>query len=710
MLLGAPLSLLYPLLLMKSMRKVFSLLVLLLAVCTSAVAEQLTPEAALARLNAGKMKVAGVSKERLRLVHTAEQQDVRLFYIFQNADDGRSLILGADDLLPAVMAYGINAFDVNRMPAQVSEWLNFYEESSLQAILSSKPSKAPIQGNAVAPLVSSKWDQMDPYNRLCVEKMQRNMPVGCVATAMAQLMYFWKYPARGTGSHSYTASTGTLLSANFGSTEYPWDKMKDCYGVHAIDGSSEMEDTPFTDEEADAVSLLMYHCGVAVDMQYAEAGSGAYDSDAAAAMINYFGYDKGIKQTYRAVCTDDEWQQMLLDELSQGRPMFYSAHTRNNEGHSFICDGFDGKGYFHFNWGWSGMANGYYLVVGADPLHPQYHGTGGSISSAAYDQGQSIITGIQPAKPGSKVDVSMVAMGLVETSQGKCPAVLCSAKDVEVSGTVSRGTPYLLGGLFCGSSVIPMNADMGAILRNVDTGAEYPCFGSKVRSLKSGYGYSYIGLNLDYVPENGTYEIYPAYLPLSSEGVPLGKWQRMPMPPDAVPYRVTLAGTVPIFQITHVELSKENGMVTTNPQLSVTVKALATVSKKRLSCSVSNWDDDDDTPLGSCTISSSLTMKKGEEKTFSDLSFRFTTPLEENKAYVLSFSSLGLNYQLGDLNCSTYYFYVGDESLLPVESVPQQEQSPVSGLKSGTYNLQGQKVEHPQRGIYIRDGKKVLVR
>ena len=149
-------------------------------------------------------------------------------------------------------------------------------------------------------------------------------------------------------------------------------------------------------------------------------------------------------------------------------------------------------------------------------------------------------------------------------------------------------------------------------------------------------------------------------------------------------------------------------MVTTNPQLSVTVKALATVSKKRLSCSVSNWDDG--TSLGSCTISSSLTMKKGEEKTFSDLSFRFTTPLEENKAYVLSFSSLGLNYQLGDLNYSTYYFYVGDESLLPVESVSQQEQSPVCGLKSGTYNLQGQKVEHPQGGIYIRDGKKVLVR
>ena len=121
------------------MRKVFSLLVLLLAISTSAVAEQLSPEAALARLNTGKMKVAGVSKERLRLVHTAEQQDVRLFYIFQNADDGRSLILGADDLLPAVMAYGINAFDVNRMPAQVSEWLAFYEESSLQTILSSKP-------------------------------------------------------------------------------------------------------------------------------------------------------------------------------------------------------------------------------------------------------------------------------------------------------------------------------------------------------------------------------------------------------------------------------------------------------------------------------------------------------------------------------------------------------------------------------------------
>lgn len=690
------------------MRKVFSLLVLLLTICSSAVAEQLSPEAALARLSTGRMKVAGVRKDRMRLVHTAEQQDLRLFYVFRNTDDGRSVIMGADDLLPAVMAYGINDFDVNRMPAQVRAWLDYYEESSLQTIRSTKPMKAPIQGNAVAPLVTSKWDQMDPYNRLCVEKMQKNMPVGCVATAMAQLMYFWKYPAKGSGSHSFKATTGHTLSADFGNTVYPWDKMKECYGEHAIDGSSETETTPFTDEEADAVSLLMYHCGVAVDMNYNEKGSGAYDSDAAAAMINYFGYDKGMKQTYRAVCTDDEWQKILLDELSQGRPMFYSAHTRSNEGHSFICDGFDGKGYFHFNWGWSGMANGYYLVVGNDPLHPQYHGMGGSIRSEAYDQGQSIIVGVKPAQSGSRPDATMAALSLVTTSQGKCSSILCSAPDTEVSGSLSRGVRYLLGGSFCASSVIPVNADLGAILRNVDTGAEYPCYGYQARSLKSGFGYSYINLNLDYVPENGTFDIYPAYLPLSSEGAPMGKWQKMQMPPGATPYRVTLGGTLPMFQITNVELSTEDGVVTTTPKLSVTVKALTAFSKKRLSCSVSEWNSD--RSMGSCTVFSSQTMKKGEEQTFADLSFRLTTPLTEGKVYKLSFTSMGYNYLLGDLNYSTYYFYVGDESLLPVESVPEQESSFVSELKSGTYNLQGQKVEHPQRGIYIRDGKKVLVR
>lgn len=693
---------------MESMRKVFSLLVLLLTICSSAVAEQLSPEAALARLSTGRMKVAGVRKDRMRLVHTAEQQDLRLFYVFRNTDDGRSLIMGADDMLPAVMAYDISDFDVDHAPAQLTAWLDYYEESSLQTILCSKPMKAPIQGKAVAPLVTSKWDQTDPYNRLCVDKMQQDVPVGCVATAMAQIMYFWKYPVQGIGSHGYTSPTGHYLYASFGTTTYPWDKMQDCYGEHAVDGSSQTETTPFTDEAADAVSLLMYHCGVAVDMQYKLTGSGSYDSDAAAALIKYFGYDKGMKQAYRAVYTDDEWQQLLLEELSQGRPLFYSAHTRSNEGHSFICDGFDGNGYFHFNWGWSGMANGYYLVVGSDPLHPQYHGTGGSLRSEAYDQGQSIIVGVKPAQSGSRPDATMAALSLVTTSQGKCSSILCSAPDTEVSGSLSRGVRYLLGGSFCASSVIPVNADLGAILRNVDTGAEYPCYGYQARSLKSGFGYSYINLNLDYVPENGTFDIYPAYLPLSSEGAPMGKWQKMLMPPGATPYRVTLGGTLPMFQITNAELSTEDGVVTTTPKLSVTVKALTAFSKKRLSCSVSEWNSDES--MGSCTVFSSQTMKKGEEQTFTDLSFRLTTPLTEGKVYKLSFTSMGYNYLLGDLNYSTYYFYVGDESLLPVECVPGQELPSASMSRLGTYNLQGQKVEHPQRGIYIRDGKKVLVR
>lgn len=684
----------------------FSMLFSLLnfAVC----AEQLTPEAALNRLQGGKMKVAGVSRGRMRLVHTAENSGARLYYVFRNDDNGQAVIVGADDQLPAVLAYGINDYDTTQLPPQVREWLDYYGQTCAQVISKGSPMHEVIKGNPVTPLVQTMWDQGDPYNRICVEKMHKNMPVGCVATAMAQLMNYWQTPVKGKGSHGYTATTGNYLSADFGSTTYDWAHMKDCYGTHAIEGKSETEDSPYTDEEADAVALLMYHCGVAVNMSYDEAGSGAYSSDAAAALINYFGYDKGIRQIYKAVHTDDEWQQILLGELSEGRPVMYSAHTRNNEGHSFVCDGFDGKGYFHFNWGWSGMANGYYMVVGADPLHPQYHGIGGSISSDAYDQGQSIITGIQLAKGGAQVDVTMAALNVVETSQGETSAVLYNDQQEEVSGNVMRNKQYLLAGGFFSSSVLPINADLGAILRNVETGAEYPCYGTSARSLSANRGYSYYGISLAYVPENGTYEVYPAYLPFSENGENLGGWRKMEMAVGTVPYKVTLTGTLPAFQITDVQLTQENGVVTTEPKLTVKLKALGTVSKKTLSCTLYDWTGS--TIMGTCTVSSSLTMKKGDEQTIADLSFRFIKPLEEGKAYKLYFSSRSLNYELGDLNYSTYYFYVGDESLLPVQGIPEGDGAS-TGVQSDTYyNLQGQPVSHPHRGIYIHDGKKVLVK
>lgn len=670
-------------------------------------ADQLSPEEALTRMSKDRKMTAGLQKNRMRLAYTASRKEKNLFYVFKDETRRQSLILGADDLLPAVIAYDLNEFDIENMPPQLSDWLTFYQDVCSQVILENRPiSTGMATGSAVKPLVQTKWDQMEPYNKYCAQYMHINVPTGCVATAMAQIMNYWQYPEKGTGVHSYTTSTGVRLTADFGNTTYDWGNMRNFYGNYAIEGESSQGNASYTDGEADAVALLMYHCGVAVDMKYTENSSGATTSNAGTALITYFGYDKGMRYHNREVYSDEEWQQMLLDELYQGRPVIYSGRTIRNEGHAFVCDGYDGNGYFHFNWGWSGMADGYYMVTGADPLHPQYHGTGGSLNSDAYNQGQYVISRIQPAQPGSKADVSMMAQQLIDCAQGKCCAVLYTEGNEELTGNAMRGVPYWIQGIFYSNSVIPLNADLGAILRNVNTGAEYPCYGITASSLPAMAGYSSYTLYLDYVPENGTFEVYPAYLPLDETGAPVGEWRRMLMPPNAVPFKVTLKGTLPLMRITDVQLSKENGYYTTKPELSVTIKALSSFSKKKLSGTIYEWDGSN--ASGTYSIASSLSMKTGEEVTLTGIPFRVLSPLNDNQAYKLQISCSGYNYKLGDLCNTNFHFYVGHQESDAIVDVPAD--AGISPQHEEYYDLQGRRVYKPLRGLYIRNGKKILVK
>jgi hypothetical protein len=203
---------------------------------------------------------------------------------------------------------------------------------------------------------------------------------------MAQIMKYWKYPSKGTGFHSYQHDRYGTLSANFGTTYYNWESMP-----ALVEGPNE------------AVATLMYHCGVAVEMEYNvadEGGSGSYvikdpsgsyrdEQTVEYALTAYFGYSSTVQGIERAAYSDNAWKDLLKTELNAGRPIQYAGYGQG--GHTFVCDGFDENDFFHINWGWGGYYDGFYML---DALNP---GSGGIGSGAgSYNEDQQALIGIKP--------------------------------------------------------------------------------------------------------------------------------------------------------------------------------------------------------------------------------------------------------------------------------------------------------------------------
>jgi hypothetical protein len=208
------------------------------------------------------------------------------------------------------------------------------------------------------PLLTSTWDQGAPYNNQCpVYEGQRSM-VGCVATAMAQIMRYWKHPEKGTGKHCYYwALAGIAPCADFGSTIYDWANMPDEVG-------------PFDPPEVrEAVSTLSYQCGVAVDMDYSPSGSGAWHFRAALAFPKYFGYEPTRFVGQMGGVTVEEWYEIMCEQIDKGQPVLYGTVD-----HEFVLDGYDSPNLVHLNLGWGGEDDGWYTIDSfcSDPLNSRF--------------------------------------------------------------------------------------------------------------------------------------------------------------------------------------------------------------------------------------------------------------------------------------------------------------------------------------------------
>jgi hypothetical protein len=207
----------------------------------------------------------------------------------------------------------------------------------------------PDEVKSVSPLLVTLWDQDWPWNHYCPSDPSGpggHVYAGCGAVAMAQVMKYWSHPVQGEGQNSYYHPDYGTQSANFGATTYDWANMSNTNATSAS-------------------KTLLYHCGVAIYMDYGPNGSGAYPSDLVPAFENFFRYDNDANFKWKQYYASSTWENLVRTELDNGRPLVYIGYGTG--GHAFNLDGYQGTNHFHFNWGWSGYYNGYYYLNDLTP-------------------------------------------------------------------------------------------------------------------------------------------------------------------------------------------------------------------------------------------------------------------------------------------------------------------------------------------------------
>ena len=329
------------------------------------------------------------------------------FYVF-NADGNQGfVIVSGDDRTTEILGYSKTGhLNMEQMPDNLKWWLDGYVRQMEAMGTSAKPAeKAKTRGaagrKAVDPLIQTQWDQYAPYNLMCPDgnlvdyyevgyDANNRCVTGCVATAMAQVLYYWQCQDGCDAIDSYPIGyyddDWNFIETNrvkgLPATTFKWDKMKTVYTSGEIG------------EAADAVAELMRYCGQAVEMDYNKDGSAAGISPYI--MARYFGFGKNARQVIRSLYSSSVWENMIYKEVSEERPVLYGGSSLSDGylfGHQFIVDGYDGNGLFHMNWGWGGKSDGYYVLSLANPDEV---GAGGGTSADGYSAEQHAIIGLMP--------------------------------------------------------------------------------------------------------------------------------------------------------------------------------------------------------------------------------------------------------------------------------------------------------------------------
>lgn len=373
-------------------------LTLFLSASAAPRSKQALKQAALAilnqRHNSRGMGAPALPRGDLKLL---EHNDAFSVYGYKT---GGFAIMGNDDLVPEVIGYSDRDFATDKNAN--FKWYLETAEKVINAVVASGHKMTVVAPDAskyqpaVAPMVTCHWGQESPYNDLCPIGTSSGTGgwqgyggtgrcvTGCVATAMAQVLYYHKWPASGQGEHSVRVKQASgdpiTVTVDFSQSNYEWDKMLDYYNAG------------YTAEQGHAVAKLMLDCGVASDMEYATDGSGTYTDHARDGLVRNFGYPETLRFVERDGYSEADWMDMVFNELSNDRPIIYGGVDTFNGGHEFVICGYDAQGRVYVNWGWDGSSEGYYDIALLNP------------DSYAFSAYQDMIIGIESGNSTALVD------------------------------------------------------------------------------------------------------------------------------------------------------------------------------------------------------------------------------------------------------------------------------------------------------------------
>ena len=343
------------------------------------------------------------SIQNLQMVYDGENAATRAngtepsFYVFNNQQGKGFVIVSGDDIAKPILGYSYeNEFPKDYLPTHIQSWL---ESMKLQindarergVIASSSLNDAPLTraGETVVKLETAKWGQDKPFNLKTPRIGFSQTPAGCVITAAAIIMHYHKWPAHGVGTlPEYQTATRKIKrpAIELGHI-YDWDGMLTDYTGY------------YTDQQAESVAQLMNDLGTMVQADYEVGATSATSSEIGYKLPVYMNYDKSALTRERLLYTDNEWHTMLMNELNEGRPIFYFG-SNWYAGHAFVLDGYNTERYYSVNWGWNGLCNGWYQL---DALKPDGNGTGGNNDHYNYFQGA--ITDLKPNEGGDFIEL-----------------------------------------------------------------------------------------------------------------------------------------------------------------------------------------------------------------------------------------------------------------------------------------------------------------
>lgn len=476
--------------------RITSLLALMLCLLTVSAAT-LTPDEALNRIFAnGSNKAPSLNSDALQLCYTVIEMETPAVYVFNRGEDSGFLLVGADECSRPLLGYSDSGrFDLNEIPPAMKWWLSEY--ARLVAYANALGIEVPqngvsVTGKAIEPMIKTYWNQGEPFNNLCPADNGKKCMTGCVATALAQVMYYHRYPSVGKGTGNAKMNNKAISSIDFADYTLDWDNMIPLY----TKGN-------YSTTQANAVATLMKVCGYAVNMNYGTSESGASSFNVGSGLINYFSYNPNIRYEQRDYFETNEWNQMVYNELAASRPVLYSGHG-DGGGHEFVCDGYDGKGYFHINWGWGGTSDGYFLL---ESLNPSDLGIGGG-TGGGFSFIQTIMRGVQ-------VEPVKVSNSLNFLQQGQI--------DCTVSGQTVTIKPK--NGGFFNWGYSPINMSLGVKIEPSSGGTPIYLTYTTNSNLKSFNGYSSVNFNFPSDLSNGNYKVTVV---VKDNSKPTPSWEPVP--------------------------------------------------------------------------------------------------------------------------------------------------------------------------------------